>query len=392
MGTQIGQHCTQLAVAVSFVAGSVATAVDGLLSPTCPQMAVLDQALPSHEARDVALAGTTLCVANGDDGVLIYDVTNAGDIVEIGSVDTPFTAFEVFIEGTRLFVADAQGGLIVIDITQPSLPAVLGVYDDINVSDVVTRDGIAYISGFVGPQNGIWTLDISNPSKIVELGFCPLASPTNLLYLHGPLVYVANVESGVGIVDVSDPMDLVYIDNVPTTGRARQIDVHENVMFVICGDAGLDLFNVSNAVLPVFLSHTPFDLLPTSVDVVGRFAYLTEYESGRLYALDVGDSTEPSIVNSIQFIGRHESLAIRENIAYVASNTQGVHNVDLNLLRCPGDRNSTCSLDFFDISDFLNNYSLTNGSADLAAPVGIFNFFDVAAYLKLFNEGCSPTH
>ncbi|MEM9373598.1 MAG: GC-type dockerin domain-anchored protein [Planctomycetota bacterium] len=38
--------------------------------------------------------------------------------------------------------------------------------------------------------------------------------------------------------------------------------------------------------------------------------------------------------------------------------------------------------------EFVGAYNNQDSSADLAAPFGTFNFFDVAEYLTLFNAGC----
>lgn len=45
-------------------------------------------------------------------------------------------------------------------------------------------------------------------------------------------------------------------------------------------------------------------------------------------------------------------------------------------------------LNFFDLSAYLAAYNAQQPSADLASPFGTFNFFDISAYLNLFNAGC----
>ncbi|MFK7885026.1 MAG: serine hydrolase [Phycisphaerales bacterium] len=46
------------------------------------------------------------------------------------------------------------------------------------------------------------------------------------------------------------------------------------------------------------------------------------------------------------------------------------------------------SLNFFDITAFIDLYNAGQPSADIAAPFGRINFFDVAAYIALYNAGC----
>lgn len=45
-------------------------------------------------------------------------------------------------------------------------------------------------------------------------------------------------------------------------------------------------------------------------------------------------------------------------------------------------------LNFFDIAAFISLFNAGDGGADLAAPFGTLNFFDVAAYIGLYNAGC----
>jgi cytochrome c peroxidase len=55
---------------------------------------------------------------------------------------------------------------------------------------------------------------------------------------------------------------------------------------------------------------------------------------------------------------------------------------------CLADINRDQNLDFFDITQFLTLYNQQAPGADLAEPLGVFNFFDLAAFLDAFAAGC----
>ncbi|MFK7884049.1 MAG: GC-type dockerin domain-anchored protein [Phycisphaerales bacterium] len=55
---------------------------------------------------------------------------------------------------------------------------------------------------------------------------------------------------------------------------------------------------------------------------------------------------------------------------------------------CDADITMDGSLNFFDISEYINLFSGGDAAADLAAPFGTLNFFDVSAYITLYNAGC----
>ena len=56
---------------------------------------------------------------------------------------------------------------------------------------------------------------------------------------------------------------------------------------------------------------------------------------------------------------------------------------------CPADLAEPFGvLNFFDVAAFIALYNDASPAADLAAPFGVLNFFDVAEYIALYNAGC----
>jgi len=55
---------------------------------------------------------------------------------------------------------------------------------------------------------------------------------------------------------------------------------------------------------------------------------------------------------------------------------------------CPPDLTGDGELNFFDVSAFIALYNDQDLAADLAAPFGSLNFFDVSAFIAAYNAGC----
>jgi len=56
---------------------------------------------------------------------------------------------------------------------------------------------------------------------------------------------------------------------------------------------------------------------------------------------------------------------------------------------CPADLAAPFGvLNFFDVSAFIAFYNAQDPRADFAAPFGVFNFFDVSAFIGAYNAGC----
>ena len=68
-------------------------------------------------------------------------------------------------------------------------------------------------------------------------------------------------------------------------------------------------------------------------------------------------------------------------------------NIDSTAITVPGsgicqaDLTGDGSLDFFDVSAFLNAFNAQDSIADFTGD-GSFDFFDVSAFLNAFNAGC----
>lgn len=101
---------------------------------------------------DVAIEGDIVYLADGMDGVRIWDVSNQGSPAEVASVDTaPTSANGVAVHAGRLYVAaDAFWGLMVRDITDPGDPFEIATEDTpgsalmVDASDtlIAVADGI----------------------------------------------------------------------------------------------------------------------------------------------------------------------------------------------------------------------------------------------------------
>lgn len=117
---------------------------------------------------------------------------------------------------------------------------------------------------------------------------------------------------------------------------------------------------------------------------------------------------------NLDTIGTVENLSAMQNVAraqlYAFDAFEGVSAVRVNILENYGSGywgfaevafSSTvlaCNgadlaapvglLNFFDIAAFLDLYNSGNPLADIAEPVGTLNFFDISAFIDLYNAGC----
>lgn len=83
--------------------------------------------------------------------------------------------------------------------------------------------------------------------------------------------------------------------------------------------------------------------------------------------------------------GRFKGYAWGENIGWINLDDPNIYVA----LACTADFAPPFGvLNFFDVAAYISLYNAGDPAADLAGPFGTLNFFDVAAYIAAYNAGC----
>ena len=98
---------------------------------------------------------------------------------------------------------------------------------------------------------------------------------------------------------------------------------------------------------------------------------------------DFGGDTGRQVMNGVVDINNAGQVAFA---AFLRNGTIGVF-VATPVESCIADLTGDGTLDFFDVSAFLNAYNAMDPAADFTGD-GVYNFFDVSAFLNAFNAGC----
>ncbi|MEM7153336.1 MAG: hypothetical protein AAF799_10875 [Myxococcota bacterium] len=221
MPMQIGQYdfgSGTLAHRVAYAAGTVYVGLRGsgyaIVDATDPTALDLLAEDDTIEARDVAVAGSTLLVADND-GLLSYDVSNPAmpmplttDLVLPGATES------VEVSGDVAFVASTGHGLSAVDISDPGALAELSSLSIGNGSSHLAVEGsIVYVSY----ADGLSIVDASNPAMMVEIGLYERerawAVDTDLstVFLTGRDTVSTQVPF-LAVLDASDPGAVLELD------------------------------------------------------------------------------------------------------------------------------------------------------------------------------------
>ncbi|MCA9759826.1 MAG: hypothetical protein KDA27_28775, partial [Candidatus Eisenbacteria bacterium] len=152
--------------------GNIGTGVIDVSDPAAPVLrAQFDSNLPCGASTEPAyvqgvdIQGSLVFAAEEDCGLRILDISDPGNPVTVGTLDTPGGAIKVVVEGGIAYLAD-NPGLKIIDVSNPSNPFLRSAVGGVCL-DVAVADGYAYMAG---DAQGIKVVDVHDPDAPVVVG------------------------------------------------------------------------------------------------------------------------------------------------------------------------------------------------------------------------------
>lgn len=273
-------------------------------------------------------------------GVFIVDVADPTTPSVTGSYATPGGATDVDTSGDYVFVADASRGFRIADITDLTAPIELSAYEvPTQGHDVKIQGHYAYVTD----EDGLYIIDISDPSKPAAAGFSHM--PTEALGQNigvvgvdvlGQYAYVAtrDVEDGnnsLRIIDVSDstaPREIGAYDqlaNVRDLDVVRDPDTSSIYAYVVTRDyptSSLHVVDVSDLAAPAEIASHEWEGPGFSVQVLGHYAYIASHG---LRIINISNPAEPVEVGLYEtrgyigdvFVGEDPTAETGTILAYV---------------------------------------------------------------------------
>jgi len=141
-----------------------------------------------------------LYVADDEMGLVVMDASLLvlGAFGVASSVDTPGNALDVALEGDYVFVADGTEGIQVFDVGVPDEPVLVGSLDlPAYNRSLVVRDGLAVVAAATG---GVHVVDVSDPTNPIYAGNVPTAYASDLALTENGLVLLADYDDGLIIM------------------------------------------------------------------------------------------------------------------------------------------------------------------------------------------------
>ena len=285
---------------------------------TCPVRVILTQLgifefisydAPAFSAMDVAVEGDHAYVIFargsfmvGESYLKVIDISTPDAPTEVGELYKGYFAQAVAAAGDYVYVA-FSGALTVVNVSNPEFPSEQGSCSEVDSGlDLVVAGNYAYVANWAG--DGFRIVNVSDPSNPYQAGsYSPPRGSAYGLAVAYPYAYVTDTDGGLRILDVSDPTSPAEVgfydlsdDSHGEHLAAFDVAVAGDAAYVVIDGNSLHIVDITYHANPSKIASYDVPIAdPTSVRVVGSYAYVTDYNRG-LYILNVANPGDPQVV------------------------------------------------------------------------------------------------
>ena len=256
----------------------------------------------SNDAQLTRWAATTL-VSPGGGNLSIYDpAPKGGPMLKTflyGPFDPSLSAvFDQAINNSMLYIAaetDQGNSVPAFDLTMNPVSQVGALNTGTSVPFAVTTLNNTL---YVGTDQGLVVVDISNPSNPVQVNSS--SGQFGCLGHSGNLVFAGTLDSRLIIFDVTQPNSPVKLSSTTLPTIPVVLRSSGNLLFIADDTAGLLIYNVANPSAPSFVSQFQPSIGVEDIAVSGSLLFLAASDQG-LIVVDISNPAKPVLVGQGAF-------------------------------------------------------------------------------------------
>jgi hypothetical protein len=286
----------------------------------------------------------------------------------VGQLDTNYNATEVAVSGDYAYLCGG-GALEIIDISNPTTPVLVGTYTPPDwtqgpcmtmavAGNYVVTAGYAMLN----------IIDVSNPATPIRVGQYAYGAPIpHGIDVAGAYAYVVETQDTspyyyyMRVFNISNVANPVLIKTVPMSYVPNDIEVVGSYAYVSNFELGLRVFDVSNPIAPVEVGSYDTPHFSSQVTISGSYAWLSEGGWG-LEIVDISNPSAPYLVKEYDpSSGYVENIAVAWGYAYIAYGEGGLLMLDVANLTEP---------------TLVGQYDTTGSARDVVAADGLIYVAD----------------
>ena len=270
-------------------------------------------------------------IADGNNGVLVYDATNGASPQAIGAFIPELwgAATQLDLEGNTMYVAHGTRGVDILDVTTPANPVLLGTYREPGGAEQ-----IAIADGLIITGNDTYGVEALDPTRV--LAVTQITSESTVpddfgrhMVTDGSFIYIAGGSHGLEVVDLSSGTPVLVATAPIAGGVALFLAYADGKVYVSASEAGLIIFDVSNPRSPSMMGALAFGGDTGPIAVAGDWVYICNF-GGTLYSVFVANPAKPALGGTLDNLGDSANgIAVSGNYVYLAVTYLGLTAVDV---------------------------------------------------------------
>jgi len=289
-----------------------------------PSLSLLSEIKTNGVVMDVKIYNDHLFVANGLEGLLVYDISSPSSPSLVYWYDSPGYAKGIKIYGDRLYLSDGEFGVKIFDISSPSSPALIGSVSTVGDATETDLYGNYLIVG--EGSLGIEIFDISSVSSPVKVSDITSIGDVRSVRVGGDRLFVALGTNGLRVYDISDPTSPTLVSSISTPYKFTGVEL-DGYLFVSAMMGGLRIIDPSTA--SEITSSSTYGPALKSVKV-GNLVLVSEDIAG-LEIFDVSDPANPVLQAFIPAEGCFYDVKSYGGKIFAAAGSKGIKSFTYTL-------------------------------------------------------------
>ena len=338
-----------------------------------------------------------------EDGVELQQATNPLDALDvaaglIATVDTPGTAFDVHASDEMILVADGLEGIAVFNVYAGMNPTIIAQVDTPGFAQAVAySNGVAAVAD---GDEGLAIIDVSDPADpfvVAQISIVDLSGSPHAVAMQGDTIIAATPSGMLTMLDSSGTI----LDAVDLVERIEDVSIKGNHLFAATSGGGGSAFHVLDLDASPLVVATSIALTlpapPMGIDHRWRIflgediAYLTTHTE---YAtVDITNPTGPFVIKEISpsgLFGFRHAVTTGSGIGIVAVGPDALdpgQPSDISLFDTSNPNVTTTLLTTIETPGVARAVNLLNGLAYVADQTA---GLQVVNYLPYDTLGFSP--
>ena len=308
-------------------------------------------------STSMALMGDTLIVADWFDGIGFHNISDPVRPEQIGGFLPNAFAESMALQGGLLTLAGGDQGLEIWDISDMANPVYQGADDPQgSPQDALFADGFIYeAAGDAGLR--VWDENLSTAEPLAQ---AQTPGWANAIALSANWIYLSDGFGGLRIFDRSSSPAEAFAVPLPEYAGVMGINAG-NDLFVAQGSSGFAALHMEGLSAPQLLSTTPTQGYVYDLAVAGNLLVTCEGPDGS-EIFDISDPANPQLSAAVASETGAWCAALGPGRVYISTGAQGVGVYDISNPPSPNLLGTTGSLGWVQSLSFDGNETLIASS------------------------------